>query len=221
MAQHKVKMENNKVILYGSLIRKGYDSRTKRLTLVMTVFNNTGKDKSYTDHPVIVFEGDMAEHLNSSVPLRREDGKPTLIEVEGHIAREQFMRKVEGERNLYERVWEQTIIGETLEVVDAVRSKNEVTIIGKVRNVWGNPAEGKRFYLITLEADGNIVTVVFFQRKMELDPQVGETLKCDADIHTRIVRRNGRRLSEFSVNAWRVTKIAPAPISADSEEKIG
>ena len=42
---------------------------------------------------------------------------------------------------------------------------------------------------------------------MLLEPKVGEILDCSANIHTRTVTRNGRRESEFSVNAWRITRL--------------
>lgn len=202
--QRKAVMEN-KVFLNGSITRKSYDGRTGRLYVGMAVYNRT-RNREYVDYPTIIFEGEEAKRMDELIPAVSR-GKTVLAEIVGHLASEDYMRRVRGERNRYERVRRQMILGDTLEIVSSVRPKNEVALVGEVRNVWRNPAEGKRFYMITLATGQDTVTTIYFDYKMELEPQVGETLKCDAVIHTRTVRDGGRRITEFSVNAWRVARV--------------
>ena len=195
----------NKVYLNGSIIRKNYDSRSGRLYLMMTVYNRT-RNKEYVDHPVIVFDGEEAKRIDASIPEVSRN-RSVLAEIVGHLTTENYMRRIRSERNRYERIWRQMIVGDSLEIVSSVRSKNEVTIVGEVRNVWRNPEEGKRFYMITFAVGQDAFTTIYFDHKMELEPKTGETLKCDAVIHTRVVRDGNRRITEFSVNAWRIARI--------------
>ena len=195
----------NNVKLNGSVVRKTLDQRTGRLYVTMRVYNRT-RNKTYVDFPVIMFEGEKAKKINELIP-EFERGTSVLVEVKGHLFTEMYLRRVQDERNRYERAWRQMIAGESLEVVETLRSKNEAELVGTVRRVWSNADEGKRFYIITLATDLGDVSVVYFDHKMELEPEDGEILKCDAVIHTRSVQQGERRYTEFSVNAWRVTRV--------------
>jgi hypothetical protein len=157
----------------------------------------------------------MAERVDKAVPNPRESEKMILVETEGYLETYRFLKKIPDKKNLFEWVWSQRITGVSVRVVPTIRPKNEVHIVGKVRNVWKNADPGKRFYSITMD-DGNadrkdgdkfhVFTLIYFDYKMDLEPVVGETLKCEASIHTRTLVHDGRRETDFTVNAWRIIR---------------
>ena len=194
----------------GSVAYKAYYASEKRLVLGLNVsipkmFQTRGERTEYVkDYPRFTITGDEAEEINSRIE------RGTRITITGHL--ETVTRMHYEGHSMYRQTYDLTPVVDNVYYDAGSMNGNAVLLAGEVTRVYRNPDPGKQFYMITISApvDGQEarLTFMYFDKRMQLEPQVGDYIIMSGVLQTRFVeaaqtnrarRTRNTRITQMSI----------------------
>lgn len=177
----------NLVQCSGKVLHKFYNEEMERLNLVLGIFipknHALNEDERINrDFPMITVEGEQAALINEEV----EEG--VFVSVVGHAESRPIMH-YQG-RSTYKKTYDTIVIADEVIPNIGQMNNNSVCLWGECTRIYRNPDKGKKFYILTIKTyleDGTAVLTeaIFFDRRMELEPEVGDTVYVLGSLRTK------------------------------------
>lgn len=185
----------NLVQLTGRVLHKYTSEDHMRLSFVLGIYipkNHVLNEdhRMNRDFPMIVVEGEKAEDI------MYEFDEGDMVSVVGRVETRPVMHH-QGKRT-YKKTYDTVIFGDEVVVNAGAQNMNSVCLLGECTRVYRNADRGKKFYIITVKTvleDGQevVADVTYFDRQMELEPEVGDLVYLTGSVRTKNRVESGRR----------------------------
>ena len=199
-ACHRNMKSNNQFYVGGNAIRKYYNDRTGVLILSVSIrilesrHSKGGNTIIRANNPGIVAYGDLAKELNERInpDKQRYNFIFACCHVEPH-----FTNRTMPDGSIKRNMTSSIVIDDLIESRNTI-NENVGYLRGKVKNIWHSKDENKKFYIITIDADGHSVPFTFFDPTMSLDLKTGDEAVAEVYVQTNVKedktsdRRDGR-----------------------------
>ena len=186
------KKPENLIQCTGKVLYKNYDEKKDSLFLMIGVFTPKLMPRNREiledeniynkDYPAFIVYGEKAKLINDKIA----DG--AFVSIIGRMDTEEVLVP-KGGRN-FRKEWNPVLIADEVEETTSRIGHCNITLAGEIIRVYRNPDPGHQFYMITVRMKnengkyerGNFF---YFDRNMELEPEVGDFVYMNGVIQTK------------------------------------
>lgn len=207
---------NNQFYVGGNVIRKYYNNKTGVLILSVSIrilesrHSKDGNTILRANNPGIVVYGDLAKELNERINPDKQ--KYNFIFACCH-AEPHYTNRTMPDGSIRRNMVASLIVDDLIESRNTT-NENVGYLRGTVKNIWHSNDENKKFYIITIDADGHSVPFTFFDPTMSLDLKAGDEAVAEVYVQTDVKEDNssGRRGGRIFYSTLVATQVAKASI---------